>query len=374
MRGKENAPFALCILGALIILINGLWIASNGGPIVLSAYPVSSVDALKASTGFWGRIAFGLRGLVEGPLIAVWLIVAVMDLLCAIMLYMRPERHSVWAPLFVLFSLFSVPIGGGFVIGLILAVVGGVACFELPKPFGDTFTGKIVRAVRLDSTLYESVAKDIGLLRTAALTLIVVNFLSGLGNALYLYNVGLVQSASANTLFRILLLGEILWGVPVISGMVAYIGIAIVKWLIFSVIIYFFGVRLAGKAVEFDEVAKILAFAYVPVSLQVFLPLVFLRMPMLFVEWPLTIYFLTNLWMVLALIAGLKQRMDIPIRKALGVVILAGTIYWLINYKFLIPALNVPGIQFVFQPSELMLPLITVALLFAALLGAFTRR
>jgi len=274
----------------------------------------------------------------------------------------------------VLFSLFSVPIGGGFVIGLILAVVGGVACFELPKPFGDTFTGKIVRAVRLDSTLYESVAKDIGLLRTAALTLIVVNFLSGLGNALYLYNVGLVQSASANTLFRILLLGEILWGVPVISGTVAYIGIAIVKWLIFSVIIYFFGVRLAGKAVEFDEVAKILAFAYVPVSLQVFLPLVFLRMPMLFVEWPLTIYFLTNLWMVLALIAGLKQRMDIPIRKALGVVILAGTIYWLINYKFLIPALNVPGIQFVFQPSELMLPLITVALLFAALLGAFTRR
>jgi hypothetical protein len=384
-----NIAFILVLIGAILIVINGLFIASVGEPIVLSSYPfsyvfvkarnatypISSLEALNATeAGFWGRIAFGLRGYVEGSFIILWLILAIFNLAFGIALNMKPEKKAFFAPLIILLSLLSIIMGGGFIIGAVFGVVGGAAIFEWPKSFGDTFVGKMVRAAKLDSTFYDIIGKNPKALKTAALTLIVINILSGLGNGLYVYNANIVRTSTSTDIpFRILLLGEVFWNLSVVGTAIFFVGIGIIKWLIFSLILYYVGAKLHGKLVEFDDIARVLAFAYVPVCLQVFMPFVFLRQPLLWFEWPFTIVFLTNLWMFIALVVALRQRLDITSSKALGIAILAGAIYWLINYTFLVPALDVPGIRFTFSPIELTLVLLSVSVVLATLLGAFTR-
>jgi len=384
-----NIAFILVLIGAILIIINALLIASAGGSIVLSSYPfsyvfvkernatypISSLEALNATEpGLWGRISFGLRGYVEGPLIIFWLILAIFNFAIAVALNIKPEKNAVFAPLIILFSLLSILFGGGFIIGAVFGVLGGAAIVEWPKSFGDTFVGKMVRAARLDSTFYDVIGKNPKALRTAAFTMIFINILSGLGNGLYVHNVNLIRTSTSSDIpFRILLLGEVFGDLSVVGTAVFFVGIGIVKWLIFSLILYYVGAKLQGKLVEFDDIARVLAFAYVPICLQVLMPLVFLRQPLLLFEWPFAIAFLTNLWMFIALVVALRQRLDIASSKALGIAILAGAIYWLINYTFLVPALNVPGIRFTFSPVELTLVLLSASAVLATLLGAFTR-
>jgi len=384
-----NIALILVLIGAILIIINGLLIASVGGPIVLSSYPfsyvfvkernatypISSLEALNATElGLWGRVAFGLRGYVEGPFIILWIVLAIFNLAIAIALNIKPEKNAVFAPLIILFSLLSVLFGGGFIIGAVFGVVGGAAIMEWPKSFGDTFVGKMIRAAKLDSTFYDITGKNPKALKTAAFTMIFVNILSGLGNGLYVHNVNIIRTSTSTDIpFRILLLGEVFWDLSVVGTAVFFVGFGIVKWLIFSLILYYVGAKLQGKLVEFDDIARVLAFAYVPICLQVFMPVVFLRQPLLWFEWPFTIAFLTNLWMFIALVVALRQRLDVTSSKALGIAILAGAIYWLINYTFLVPALNVPGIRFIFSPVELTLVLLSASVVLATLLGAFTR-
>jgi hypothetical protein len=369
-----DIAFVFALIGAILVIINGLLIASAGEPIVLTSYPVSSVEDLNATNaGFWGRIALGLPGYVEGWFMIIWLVLAIINLICIIRIYLKQEQNVALASLVFLLFLLSIPIGGGFIVGAVIGIVGSIALMEWPKPFTDTFAGKIIRAAKLDSKFYNLIGENPKELRTAVLTLILVNILSGLGNGLYTLNVDKIRtSISATTSFRILLLGYTYWDFSVIGTSLLFVGIAIVKWLIFSMIVYFAGAKLLGISAEFDQIARVLAFAYVPVCLQVFMPLVLLRPPLLYFEWPFAVVFLTNLWMFTALVVALKETLEVPTSKALGIAILNGAIYWLVNYTFLTPALNVPGIKFMFSPPEIALVLASASVLIAALLGTFT--
>ncbi|MEM3697922.1 MAG: DUF6114 domain-containing protein [Candidatus Bathyarchaeia archaeon] len=392
----ENWVSILLIIGAVLIIINGLMNANACGVIVLSTYPVSSVfvpslnatfpisslEAINATkSGLWGRISFGLQGIANGPLMPLLLVIAVANLWCALMLYLNPEKHTILAPLTVLFSILSMLVGGGFIIGTILGVIGGCAMIQWPKPFKETFIGKIIRAAKFDKEFYSNIGGEPQILRTALLTLIFINVLSGLGNGLYVYNVNKVLNpTSLNVPFRILFLGELFLDLSVVNSIFSFIGLAVVKWIIFSIILFFVGSKLVGKSVEFDEIAVVLAFVYVPVCLQFFMPFVFLRQPLLEFEWPFTVVFLTNLWMFMLLMIALRQKLNISMTKAFGTAIFTGSIYWLINSMILIPTFTqlhgyqFPGVIFSLQPVELALGLVTISTLIALVFGAFSRR
>src|SRR2546430_2749037 len=57
---------------------------------------------------------------------AVGLIFAILVMVGAVMLWMKPHSHVAAGVIILLFSLFSIISGGGFIIGLILGIVGGI--------------------------------------------------------------------------------------------------------------------------------------------------------------------------------------------------------------------------------------------------------
>lgn len=377
---KYSSALAFSFIGAILIIINGLWIAVNGKPIIFSSWAATSVDEVMASGTFWGRIAFGIPGLVDRVWTPFWLIFAVAMLLCTFIIYKKREKQRAYGILIAIFSFLSLPIGGGFYIGTILAFMGGVAGTEWPKPFRETFFGRFIRATLLDWKLYTMLRDNPDIIRAAAFTVILVGFLSGVGNGLYAYNVNLINVAlerGKGAGLRILLDGYLFWHGEVVMITVAVVGITIIKWLLLSATIYGIGAKLTGIPYDYDKVARIVAFAFAPEALLVLLPLMFSNEPTLSFNWPIGLYVVTQLCVFLGVVIALIQAFDFPKGKALGVTILGGTIYWLIYQMFIIPTLNVPGvrIEIVMPESSLaILVLVGIATLFAVLLGAFSKK
>jgi len=397
------------MIGATLILINAMLAASIGSPILISSYPVSSLeqiapeilsaqgqivyvgmnasDVLAKIPGgqirykpFWGRIVLGIPGQVEGPLMLVWITLAVINLLLAILLFVRPKQPEIPGFLIMVLSFLSIFTGGGFIIGLILGMIGGITALQSRMTLGETFFGKFIRAVRLDSKLYDMVKENPGLLMEAVVLLVFVNVLSGLGSGLYLHNVDNVLKSSITVPFRILLIGEVFLDISVLTVPLTYISIAILKWLTLSMIIYLVGAKLVGQPSEFQNIARSVAFAYAPIGLQIFLPILFSNEPFLTVQWPMIVYFVTNFWMIFALVVAVRQSLDLPTRRAIGVVMLAGTAYWLIVNKMAIPMLfpeaeySFPGIRFILEPLPLVFALTACSVILSIVLGVFKRR
>jgi len=378
MKRPEMTPtFFLSLVGAVLILANGLWIVVNGGPIVLSSYPVVSLTDVRENA-FWVRISFGIKGLTEGMAALIWLVFGVGMLVSAIRIGTNPRSQKKLGLPIMAFSILTVPIGGGFILGSILGFVGGALGSEWPKPFGTTFLGRMIRAARLDSKLYRTIVEDPGSMRTAAIMIMLINLLSGLGNSLYTYNLSKIKTGTASEVSTILLDGIILWSNFSILTALGFIGIALVKWLVLTLAIYIVGVKIMGSSSSFDMIARSSAFAYVPVLLQVFMPVVFSKYdPFLSSTWPMSIFFLTNLWMIVSLVVAVRETLDVTTTKALGVVILGGTMYWLANNIFIIPTLELPGIRLELalpQSLAVLLVLVTLAAVIAIFLGVFTRR
>jgi hypothetical protein len=68
--------------------------------------------------GGLGLGVFGILGLIFGTIVIV----------SALMLNRKPEQHSTWGVLIVLFSVLSILGGamGGFGLGLVLGLIGGI--------------------------------------------------------------------------------------------------------------------------------------------------------------------------------------------------------------------------------------------------------
>lgn len=104
---RPTAAFILSLAGGLIIETTGVWVGlifigvspSGPGPIVLGAF-------------------YGLLSILIG----------VPVILGAVMLYVNPKNHVTWGVIVIVFSLASyVTAGlGGFGIGLLLGLIGGI--------------------------------------------------------------------------------------------------------------------------------------------------------------------------------------------------------------------------------------------------------
>jgi len=99
---KPTAAFVLSLIAAIFILLNGALIAALGA-ILFAFFP-----------GF--GILIAALGLVFGIVVLVG----------AILLWSKPGMHVGAGVLVLLFSIFSLIIGGGFIIGFILGLIGGI--------------------------------------------------------------------------------------------------------------------------------------------------------------------------------------------------------------------------------------------------------
>ena len=371
VKTESKVVFLLAVFGAALIIVNCLWVAGNGAPIVLTSYEAHSANQLYANgSAFWGRVSFGIPGFVDTAWLSLFLISGVVGLLCGLFLLIHPERHGILSAVVIVCAIASIPIGGGFIIGAVLCVIGGLAGIEWPKPLQQTFAGGFLRILKLDSEFFRTASDEPKFLSQATWTLIVANVLSGFGYGIYnLTSVHMNQSA--NTVFNVLFLGQLSFDISVFAYPLIYIGIAVFKWLVLSFLVYLVGTKILGSRAGFDRIATVTALAYAPIALQVFLPVVFSNQ---LSSWGFGVFFFTNIWMILALLIGIRQALETQLGKTVGVMLVSGGMYWIIDYLTLVPLLEIPGIWFVIKPASFVLLLFSIGTLLAALTGVFSKR
>jgi hypothetical protein len=100
------AAFGLSLAGGILILVGGFLLAI--------------VSGVAASVGA------GAAGAILGGFALVGVLLGFLIVILAILLYITPEHHSAYGVVIIILSLVSIFGGGGFLIGIVLGVVGGV--------------------------------------------------------------------------------------------------------------------------------------------------------------------------------------------------------------------------------------------------------
>lgn len=109
---KPTRAFVLSLIAGILILSNSalLGAAATWFPWIMPTLPGSSAND---TTVLYGLTAVGL---IFGALV----------LLGALMLHIKPLHKKAWSIIVIVFSIPSVITGGGFIIGFILGIIGGV--------------------------------------------------------------------------------------------------------------------------------------------------------------------------------------------------------------------------------------------------------
>jgi len=115
---RATAGFAISLIAGILILINGalfIWLSTVAKAFdgFMSQMPMGAEEAFKAMESI--GIIMGAIGLAFGIIV----------LIGAILIYM-PGKEVIGGILVLVFSILSVFIGGGFFIGVILGIIGGV--------------------------------------------------------------------------------------------------------------------------------------------------------------------------------------------------------------------------------------------------------
>jgi len=109
---RATAGFVLSLIGGIFILINGLLIALFA---TVAVIPLRMVGMHAISR---------LIALHVFMLIVVGLICGVLVVIGAVLIYV-PGKEVLGGILVLIFSILSIVIGGGFLIGMILGIIGG---------------------------------------------------------------------------------------------------------------------------------------------------------------------------------------------------------------------------------------------------------
>jgi hypothetical protein len=109
---KPTAAFVLGLIGGIFILINAI-----------AFYIMSSF--LNTILGGMGGAASGAMTMINTLQILLW-VAAFGVLLPSILLFVKTEMHKIWGALILVFSIVSLAGGGGFFIGFILGLIGGI--------------------------------------------------------------------------------------------------------------------------------------------------------------------------------------------------------------------------------------------------------
>jgi hypothetical protein len=125
---KPTAAFVLSLIAGLLIVLGGAVRSMIGfywfGGMMGSFW--GRRGGMMGYPGF-GMMGFGMMGGLGFMIGIVGLVFGVLIIVSALMLNGKPDGHMTWGTLIVIFSALSVFGGmGGFGIGLILGLIGGV--------------------------------------------------------------------------------------------------------------------------------------------------------------------------------------------------------------------------------------------------------
>jgi hypothetical protein len=127
MPEKEwpTAAFVLSLIGGLFIILGGGVMTIMGS--FIGSFRYGMMDGYRR----WGGMmspGFGMMSFAFSALGIFGLIFGVIVMVSVILLNRRPAQHSTWGTLIVIFSVLSIfgSAMGGFGVGLILGLIGGV--------------------------------------------------------------------------------------------------------------------------------------------------------------------------------------------------------------------------------------------------------
>jgi len=134
---RAVAPFVLSLVGGVFILLGAIVtsIFTFGSPTIVGSMS-SSMSGMMG--GMNDRMAMGMMG-VYSIFSIIGLASGALVILGAVMLYSRPFEKDLWGAVIIAFSTLGILGGmGGFMVGLVLGIVGGtlaLAWNPTPKTF-----------------------------------------------------------------------------------------------------------------------------------------------------------------------------------------------------------------------------------------------
>jgi hypothetical protein len=108
---KPTKAFTLSLMAGILILSNAVALG------VVGRWFIGIMPTLPGSSGNDATLLIGLA--------TVGLLFGFIVLLGALMLYYKPTNKKAWGIIVIVFSIPSVIMGGGFIIGFILGIIGG---------------------------------------------------------------------------------------------------------------------------------------------------------------------------------------------------------------------------------------------------------
>ncbi len=120
---KPTAAFLLSLVAGIFILLGAALVSLMGYGFMGM---MSRFGNGGRGYGMMGQ-GFGMMGYGFGMLAIVGLIFGAIVIISAYMLNSKPQEHTTWGTLIVIFSVISIfGSAGGFGVGLILGIIGGV--------------------------------------------------------------------------------------------------------------------------------------------------------------------------------------------------------------------------------------------------------
>ena len=116
LEERPTAAFILSLLGGIFMILSG-------------SLTLFFVNVISYGMGYspyrWGMMGWGMMGFLPWFWI-IGLVSGVIVLIGAAMLYTRPEESATWGVLILVFSIISLLGMGGFFIGFLLGLIGGI--------------------------------------------------------------------------------------------------------------------------------------------------------------------------------------------------------------------------------------------------------
>lgn len=108
---KTSKAFNLALTGGILIIINAVLLG------IVGKWFIGIMPILPGSSGNDPTLFLELA--------SVGLILGILILLCAQLLHSKPAKKNAWGIMLIGFSIPSVIMGGGFIIGFILGIISG---------------------------------------------------------------------------------------------------------------------------------------------------------------------------------------------------------------------------------------------------------
>jgi len=144
---KPTIAFILSLIGGVFILLGGGMMSMLG---MMGSYGFGGMmngywgnSGYGMMNGYWSNPGYGMMGrfgVAFGILGLVGALFGIIVIISALMLYNHPADHSKWSIVILIFSILSIfgSAMGGFGVGLILGVLGGVFALTWKPPASAT--------------------------------------------------------------------------------------------------------------------------------------------------------------------------------------------------------------------------------------------